>query len=140
MRRCTLAVAAVALLPPARPAAQTPGGGKPSELEGRWKLVKRVADGKELPAPPLVVTVRGDAHTVTRDGKVLSVMTARLDPSRRPKAIDFEVGEGAPPDRRYGRGIYALDGDELRMCVRSGKDRPREEDRPAEFARRPAAG
>jgi uncharacterized protein (TIGR03067 family) len=133
MRRCVL-VAAVALLAGGRAPAQAPGPAKPTELEGDWKLVRRVADGQELPAPPLVAAVRGDTHTITRDGRVLSVMKARLDPAKRPKAIDIEVVEGASAGRRYGRGVYELDGDELRICVRSGADWPAEAERPAGLA------
>ena len=70
-------------------------------------MVKRVVDGQELPAPPLISTVRGDTHTISRDGKVLAVQRVKLDPSKRPKTIDIEVVEGSTYGRRTVRGIYA---------------------------------
>jgi acetyl esterase/lipase len=41
---------------------------------------------------------------------------------------------------KYWRGIYALDGEELKMCVRAGKDWPDEKDRPTQFLSKPGSG
>src|SRR5262245_40730673 len=132
MTRCIL-VATVVLLTAGRLAAQRPDKGRATELEGRWKLIKRVSDGQELPPQPIINTIRGDTHTISREGKVVSVTRARLDPTKRPKTIDFEVLEGSTTGLQYGRGIYSVDGDELRICVRSGKEWPAESERPTEF-------
>src|SRR6266852_4966205 len=91
---------------------------KPTELDGRWMVVKQIIDGKEFPAPG-INTIKGETHTITTlDRKLLAIQRAKLDPSKNPKTIDLEFTKGAPPGKKYARGIYALNGDELKLCVK----------------------
>jgi uncharacterized protein (TIGR03067 family) len=71
---------------------------------------------------------------ILMDAKKLGLVVIyfyRLDTSKTPKQIDLTVtAKGAP----IIKGIYALDGDELRLCFSiMGKDRP------TEFASKPGA-
>ncbi len=53
-----------------------------------------------------------------------SLGTFKVDP-RRPTAIDLKVGDSSF-NRRTLRGIYALDGDTLKLCFADKSGRPRE--------------
>jgi uncharacterized protein (TIGR03067 family) len=51
-------------------------------------------------------------------------VTYKLDPSQKPKHIDFLM-----PEDRIAKGIYLLDGDTLTVCVSEKED----DERPKEF-------
>jgi uncharacterized protein (TIGR03067 family) len=47
-----------------------------------------------------------------------------IDPTKKPKAIDYEMTEG-PTKGKTHLGIYELDGDTVKFCFAApGKDRP----------------
>lgn len=65
--------------------------------------------------------------TLTVAKEVLQA-TYRLDPSKKPRAIDLTSTSGETKGRTY-LGIYELDGDALKICFSEY-----EQDRPREFA------
>jgi uncharacterized protein (TIGR03067 family) len=76
----------------------------------------------------------GDECTAKKGDQVLYKCKFKLDISKSPKAIDLEIVEApAPNEDKEGKtslGIYALDGDDLKLCLAS----PGEEDRPTKLA------
>ena len=51
----------------------------------------------------------------SKDGKALYAGTVRVDASAKPPAIDFVHTEGDLKGKAW-KGIYALDGDTLKIC------------------------
>jgi uncharacterized protein (TIGR03067 family) len=107
-------------------------------FKGTWRLIYRVADGKQSSAEEIkdvIGTNNGSGKfSVRRGGKLIAEATTRLDPTKRPRTIDvhFTAGE------RKGKtvlGIYEIEGDTFRVCVA----RPGDE-RPAEFSARAGSG
>ena len=86
-------------------------------LQGIWTATKAERDGKA--AGDVLehrLSFRGNRFQITaKDGRTLFAGTVRLDPSAKPSAIDFEHTEGALKGKAW-QGIYALDGDTLRVC------------------------
>jgi uncharacterized protein (TIGR03067 family) len=76
----------------------------------------------------------GDEVTAKKDGQILYNFKFKLDISKSPKAIDLEIVEvPAPNQDKEGKtslGIYALDGDDLKLCLAT----PGEGDRPTKLA------
>ena len=97
------------------------------KFEGTWRLLSGEDDGKKLSGEALKsarLTVEGDRHTV-RVGEATYKGTHKLDPTKRPKAIDIHDTEG-PFKGQTVLGIYELVGDEFRICYAPpGKDRPK---------------
>jgi uncharacterized protein (TIGR03067 family) len=87
-------------------------------LQGEWEIVSAESNG-EPPPPGLLDGARfafsGDKLTLLgKEG------TFELDASKSPRQIDFVRGKS----RQIG--IYELDGDSLKLCVRPADDRPKE--------------
>ena len=96
-------------------------------LEGEWSMVSGEADGISLPKE----TVRS-AKRVAKDGMTTITMGGRvyfkakfsIDPTKKPRAIDYTMTEG-PTKGKTHLGIYELDGDTVKFCFAApGKDRP----------------
>lgn len=119
--RMASVLVAAALLAAGRPAE---GGSKkgPAALQGTWKLVSLEIDGEatDYSARPFRWVIKGT--TVRYGGKPLAELTA--DPAASPKTIDLTF---LTPKRTY-EGVYAVDGDTLKICVNRQtegvKDRP----------------
>jgi len=75
----------------------------------------------------LKLTVRGD-EILARYGEKTAKASYKLDPTKRPTAIDVTLLDG--PEKVRGKtfhGIYLLEGDVLRIAYRDpGKPRPEE--------------
>jgi uncharacterized protein (TIGR03067 family) len=108
-------------------------GGEPAEkefklLQGTWKLESAVSVYGPVPEkdlPNLAIAFDGNKLIYKVDGKLLRAGTAKLDPSKSPKSIDFTVTEG--DDKGLLVGIYKLDADKLTICLEfGGKKRPTE--------------
>ncbi len=86
------------------------------KIQGKWKFESGLQGGKPLPedvTKSSTIVFEGNKIKMTRtvDGKEEShEMTFKLDPSKKPKAIDVDM-MGKP-----GLGIYSLDGDTLKIC------------------------
>jgi len=76
----------------------------------------------------LKVTIKGGTITID-DGKKKEKVTYKLDPSKKPKAIDITNLDGKD-GKDTTLGIYELDDDNLKLCW-SEKD---PEHRPTKFA------
>src|SRR5437016_4035620 len=86
------------------------------KLQGKWKFESGSRGGKPFPddiVKTAVFVFDGKTMKMTRtvDGQEQSrEMTFKLDPSKKPKAIDVDM------DGKPGKGIYSLDGDTLKIC------------------------
>src|SRR5579871_4511284 len=95
-------------------------GDVPAELLGTWKLVSVEVDGEaaaQLERAPRLV-IKGD--TATHGGEKFATVAA--DVSASPKVIDLRCSD---PDRTY-EGIYAIDGDTLKICLNAMTDGAKE--------------
>jgi RNA polymerase sigma-70 factor (ECF subfamily) len=123
-------------------------------LQGRWQLVACTEDGHDAPrdlvqrvqidfqgdkmkfTPPLEfqekqVVGETQKRVAFKLGEGDFDMTFQLDPTRKPKGIDLTL----PVDiekRQVVKGIYALAGDRLTICLRVG-------DRPSDFTSAPGS-
>jgi uncharacterized protein (TIGR03067 family) len=102
------------------------------KMQGTWETVKAEIGGMPLPddvVRNLKIVIKGNMMTVVGVPEIIqqySEGTYVLDPSTKPKSIDFKVLKG---DKKGDdpEGIYELNGDDLRLCFQLvGKDRPTE--------------
>jgi uncharacterized protein (TIGR03067 family) len=97
--------------------------------QGAWQLAELTTDAGPAPADRIKgvkFTIKDDKLTMDGlDGK--PEFTIKLDPSKKPKAIDLTLLDGAFKGKTT-MGIYSLDGDTLKLCVgnKEAKDRPTE--------------
>lgn len=111
-------------------------------LQGKWRAVKSVTDGGEVPAHVLVMsqaTFEGDVCTLKGIGEAREKMyvdeskvRVRLAPGQSPKEMDLTRLDGAQKGDTLRR-IYKLDGDTLTVCWSYGPDGLETGDRPKEF-------
>jgi len=98
------------------------------KLDGTWVLVSGDTDGVKVAEPVIKsskLVFKGDEHTVTV-GDVVMKGTQKLDPSKKPAAIDIMDTDG-PFKGKTLLGIYELSDDTFKVCIASpGKDRPKE--------------
>jgi len=97
-------------------------------LQGTWTATRAERDGK---AADDVVGNRlsfssNRFQIQSKDGKPLYAGTVTINPSVKPRAIDFQHMEGSSKGTVW-KGIYAIDGDTLTICDNApnlGKSRP----------------
>jgi uncharacterized protein (TIGR03067 family) len=101
-----------------------------TKFQGAWQILTGQVAGKPVPEDK----IKGTTMVVAKDGlfvqdrgnKKTWVMTYKLDPSQKPKTITMTITEG----ERKGQtalGIYALEGDDLKLCYSlPGEERPTE--------------
>jgi len=102
------------------------------KLQGSWPAVEIIKAGKPAPADEVKgvkMAVAEDKMTVTDRGRV-SGFRIKLDPGKKPKAIDLTALDG-PFKGKVVLGIYQLEGDMLKLCLSND---PEAKERPAEFA------
>jgi RNA polymerase sigma factor (sigma-70 family) len=96
------------------------------KLQGTWVPVSVVTGGRkaseqEIKDKNFEMVFSGDKVTIPAKGEMKEV-TYKLDPSKKPKHIDFLVAED-----KAAKGIYLLQGDTLKVCVsEEGDERPTE--------------
>ena len=123
------------------PAAPRPKEEPPATLKGDWQLVGYTTDGDVVP-DDLVrkVTARfGDGTVSIRPNLVSSTndktgaptfelrdeaVDARFELGAEDKVRTFDLIVGAGKEARRLKGIYRLEGDELRICFAIEGDRP----------------
>src|SRR5258707_1339541 len=110
------------------------GGGAPdavkkemTQLEGEWSMVLGEADGFSLPKA-LVKSGKRVAKdgetTITIGGQVYFKAKYTIDPTKKPKSIDYVMTEG-PTKGKTHLGIYEFDGEMVKFCFAApGTDRP----------------
>ncbi len=96
-------------------------------LQGTWIVAALVEKGKEQPAAEieiLEVAIEKNVFTVTEKGKKVVEYEIKLDPSKKPAAIDFThlIGDDKG---KMEPGIYAFEKGQIKMCLdESRKGRP----------------
>jgi uncharacterized protein (TIGR03067 family) len=97
------------------------------QLEGEWSMVSGQANGQAM---PLELAKTGKRHakdgvtTIFMDGQVYLKAKFSIDPTKKPKAIDYAMTEG-PTKGKTHLGIYELDGDTVKFCFAApGGERP----------------
>lgn len=106
-----------------------------TELEGTWELVSMERDGKELKLLMDARTIITGDRFVFKVGDVVdSSGTMKLNPTRKPKAVDIIYNEGRTKGKTY-KGIYEINGDMAKVC----RPRSPDADRPIEFKTKPGS-
>jgi uncharacterized protein (TIGR03067 family) len=101
------------------------GNGDPEKLAGAWTCVSAVNNGKPLGedvVKQLKLTLTEKRYKTEKGKQVLFDGIYKVDPGQRPKHIDITAPEGEQGGKT-SKGIYALEGDTLKMCY-ADKDRP----------------
>ena len=98
-------------------------------LDGEWTMLSGERDGQAIPEEFLKsarrVTKAG-VTTVTIGEDQIMKSKFTIDPTKKPKSIDYTVLEGPNKDQTM-KGIYELNGDKVKFCYApAGKDRPTE--------------
>ncbi len=103
--------------------------GDKTELEGVWIQVAVEMNGeKKEPAKDTKLTVTGNKYVLKAGDKVFAEATFKLDPSKKPKAVDATYLSGPRKGKTF-KGIYERDGDTARFCGAGSED----DERPTEF-------
>jgi uncharacterized protein (TIGR03067 family) len=94
---------------------------------GKWKAASVETGGKKAPAEELAgvfVIHEGNKVTVRKGDKVFVQGTIALDPTKRPRAVDFTSTLGEDRGKTY-LGIYEFVDDRYRLCLAGpGQKRP----------------
>ncbi len=100
-----------------------------AQLQGEWTMVSGSADGQSMSEDMLKQMKRvckGDEITVTMGDQVFLKAKITIDPSKKPKTIDYDMTEGFSKGKKQ-LGIYELNGDTFKACFNSaGAERPTE--------------
>ncbi len=106
-------------------------------LQGEWSMVSGSADGQSMP-PEMVKQMKrvckGDESTTTMGGQVFMKATITIDPTKKPKTIDYQMTEGFTKGKKQ-LGIYELDGDTFKSCFSAAGA-----ERPTDFTSKPGDG
>src|SRR2546423_9055021 len=89
-----------------------------ARLQGEWLMVSGSADGYPMPEEMLGRSKRvckGDELTVIVGGRPFMKAKITIDPTKKPKTIDYLMTEGFTKGKTQ-LGIYELDGDTLKAC------------------------
>jgi uncharacterized protein (TIGR03067 family) len=111
--------------------------GDVAKLQGEWSMVSGSGNGQPMPDEMLKEMKRvckGDETTVTSAGRVFMKAKFTLDPSKKPKTIDYQMIDGFTKGKKQ-RGIYELDGDTFKACFAKP-----ESERPTDFTTEPGDG
>lgn len=102
-----------------------------------WLMVSGSADGQTMPEPTLKQMKRickGDEVTTTMAGQTFFKAKIAIDPSKKPKTIDYRMTEGFTKGQKQ-LGIYEVDGGTFKSCfAKPGAERP------ADFTGKPGKG
>ncbi|HVK09009.1 MAG TPA: TIGR03067 domain-containing protein [Gemmataceae bacterium] len=121
----TVALLIAALLP-GQPAPKDKPADDAARLRGTWAVTASTFDGKPAAADVIKsrkMIFRADELIAVIGGARKEPLKVVLDAGKKPKHIDL----ARPGGRSTARGIYTLDGDELKLCyAEPGRDRPTE--------------
>ena len=107
------------------------------KLAGTWRLIDEIDGGTRTPAglakkDMLTFDLTG-AWKVESEGKIVGEGTATIDPTKKPKTIDYTITKGEAAGTKF-LAIYELDGDVFRHCgILNGA-------RPSKFLSEPGSG
>lgn len=120
------------------PAFAQPAEDAGKKLQGTWTAAQAERDGKA--ADDVVgnrLSFTGSRFRIqSKDGKPLFAGTFQANPAAKPAAIDFQHTDG-PMKGKAWKGIYALDGDTLRVCDNAPNP---DKGRPAAFEAKSGSG
>ena len=108
-----------------------------AQLQGEWSMVSGSADGESLPdvmVKRMKRVCKGDETTTTRAGQLFFKAKITIDPSKKPKTIDYQMTDGFTKGQKQ-LGIYEVEGDTFRSCF--GKPGA---ERPTDFTSKPGDG
>jgi uncharacterized protein (TIGR03067 family) len=98
-----------------------------AQLQGEWVMVSGSADGQPMPEAmrkEMKRICKGDETTTTMAGQPYFKAKILLDPSKKPKTIDYQMAEG-PTKGQKQLGIYELDADTFKSAfAKPGAERP----------------
>jgi uncharacterized protein (TIGR03067 family) len=98
-----------------------------AQLQGEWSMVSGSADGQPMPEELLKQMKRickGDETTTTMAGQLYFKAKISIDPSKKPKTIDYQMIDGFTKGKKQ-LGIYEVDGDSFKACFGApGAERP----------------
>jgi RNA polymerase sigma factor (sigma-70 family) len=109
-------------------------------IQGIWKVTGVEMGGKEAPdgddgvkeMKTATWTITADKITVAMSKEGKHDASYKLDPTKKPKQIDFTPLDGPPNEKgKTGQGLYSLEGDVLKLCMPKGPDA---DERPTELA------
>ena len=105
------------------------------QFKGAWKTESLEIGGEKVPWEAIkddLMIFEEKEYTQEQGDKVVECGNYKLDPSKKPKEIDFDITEG-PEQGKHQVGIYELSGDTLKISVAP----PGVEERPADFTTKP---
>ena len=108
-----------------------------AQLQGEWSMVSGSASGESMPdvmAKQMKRVCKGEEVTTTRAGQLFFKAKITIDPSKKPKTIDYQMTDGFNKGQKQ-LGIYELEGDTFRSCF--GKPGA---ERPTDFTSKPGDG
>jgi RNA polymerase sigma factor (sigma-70 family) len=91
------------------------------KIQGTWRVVSAEQGGKEAPAEAIkdfTVVITADKIAFSPKGENRQ-SSYKLDPKADPKVIAVTPLDG-PAKGKTLRGLYALDGDRLKLCLQNG--------------------
>jgi uncharacterized protein (TIGR03067 family) len=105
------------------------------KYEGTWRVVSLEINGNksaEEDAKKITVVNKEDSRWILQvDGQEITEGTSEIDPTKKPKTIDFMPTEGEGKGKIY-LGIYELGDDTRKLCyAEPGQERPTEFSAPA---------
>jgi uncharacterized protein (TIGR03067 family) len=100
-----------------------------AQLQGEWTMVSGSANGESMSEEmrkEMKRLCKGDEITVMMGDQVFLKAKLTLDPTKKPKTIDYEMTEGFTKGKKQ-LGIYEINGDTFKACFSSpGSERPTE--------------
>jgi uncharacterized protein (TIGR03067 family) len=105
-----------------------------AKMQGEWSMVSGSADGFAIPDEMLPTAKRvckGNETTVTFGTQLIMQATFTIDPTKKPKTIDYQATDG-PTKGKTHLGIYEIDGDTVKYCFAAPDG-----ERPADFTSKP---
>jgi uncharacterized protein (TIGR03067 family) len=98
------------------------------KLLGTWTCLSATVSGKAVPedtVKKLSLIFTKDKYTTKMGDQVLFQGGYKIDAGKNPKTIDIIALEGEQKGKT-SLGIYAIDGETLKLCYSAEKDRPKE--------------
>ncbi len=101
-----------------------------AKLDGEWSMVSAERDGQAIPeefAKTGKRVAKDGVTTVTFGDMLLMKAKFTINPSKKPKTIDYKITDGMEKGKTR-LGIYELDGDTAKFCFGAPGDK-----RPTDF-------
>jgi uncharacterized protein (TIGR03067 family) len=115
------------------------------ELLGSWKVISAEHDGKPFTDgmdTTLVITAEKVIFKPTGQDKrrAIEEATYKLDPSKSPKEIDLLFVEDKPKRTVAVRGIYLVEGNNIKLCMEAIDGKEQGKGRPKDFVTKDKSG